>query len=74
MQQISFTIMYLYGTEFIIKSDYIFCSTKTISPTASSEIIRWTLTLSKYTFSIHQKNDTNLYLLMTLTLLNNDTA
>lgn len=51
---------YLYGREFIIESDhrplsFIFSNTKAISPTASSRIIRWTLTLSAYNFSIRHK-------------------
>ena len=48
---------YLFGRHFIIESDhhplsYLFNSSKTISPTASSRITRWTLTLSAYTFTI----------------------
>ena len=51
---------YLYGRHFTIESDhrplsYIFNSSKAISPTASSRIIRWTLTLSAYTFTIRHK-------------------
>ena len=51
---------YLYGREFIIESDhrplaFIFNGQKAISPTASSRIIRWTLTLSAYNFTIRHK-------------------
>ena len=51
---------YLYGREFIIESDhrplsFIFSGQKAISSTASSRIIRWTLTLSAYNFTIHHK-------------------
>ena len=51
---------YLYGRHFIIESDhrplsYLFGNSKAISPTASSRIIRWTLTLSAYTFTIRYK-------------------
>jgi len=48
---------YLFRRHFIIGSDhsplsYLFNSSKVISPTASSRITRWMLTLSAYTFSI----------------------
>ena len=51
---------YLFGRHFIIESDhrplsYLFNSSKVISPTASSRITRWTLTLSAYTFTIRYK-------------------
>ena len=51
---------YLYGREFIIESDhlplsFIFSGQKAISSTASSRIIRWTLTLSAYNFTICHK-------------------
>ena len=51
---------YLYGREFIIESDhqplsFIFSGQKAISATASSRIIRWTLTLSAYNFTIRHK-------------------
>ena len=51
---------YLFGRHFIIESDhrplsYLFNSSKTISPTVSSRITRWTLTLSAYTFTIRYK-------------------
>ena len=52
---------YLYVREFIIESDhrplsFIFSSSKAMSPTASSRIIRWTLTLSAYNFTIRHKS------------------
>ena len=48
---------YLFGRHFIIESDHrhLFNSSKVISPTASSRITRWTLTLSAYTFTICYK-------------------
>ena len=56
---------YLYGREFTIESDhrplsFLFSGTKAISPTASSRIIRWTLTLSAYTFTICYKSGKDL--------------
>ena len=56
---------YLYGREFIIESDhrplsFIFSSSKAMSPTASSRIIRWTLTLSAYNFTIRHKSGQDL--------------
>jgi len=56
---------YLFGRHFIIESDhrplsYLFNSSKAISPTASSRITRWTLTLSAYTFTIRYKPGRNL--------------
>ena len=51
---------YLYGRHFVIESDhrplsFIFSNSKAISPTASARIIRWTLTLSAYSFTIRHK-------------------
>ena len=51
---------YLYGRHFIIESDhrplsFILRNSKVISPTTSSSIIRWTLTLSAYSFTIRHK-------------------
>lgn len=51
---------YIHGREFIIESDhrplsFIFNRQKAISPTASSRIIRWTLILCAYNFTIHHK-------------------
>ena len=51
---------YLYGRQFMIESDhqplsYIFSNSKAISPTASSRIKRWALTLSAYSYTIKYK-------------------
>ena len=56
---------YLYGREFIIESDhrplsFIFSSSKAMSPTASSRIIRCTLTLIAYNFTIRHKSGRDL--------------
>ena len=56
---------YLYGKHFIIESDhqplsYIFNNSKAISPTASSRITRWALTLSAYSYTIKHKPGRNL--------------
>ena len=56
---------YLYGRQFVIESDhqplsYIFSNAKAISPTASSRIKRWALTLSAYSYTIKHKPGRNL--------------
>ena len=56
---------YLYDRHFVIESDhqplsYIFNNSKTISPTASSRITRWALTLSAYSYTIKHKPGRNL--------------
>ena len=56
---------YLYGRHFVIESDhqplsYIFSNSKAISPTASSRITRWALTLSAYSYTIKHKPGRNL--------------
>ena len=56
---------YLYGRQFMIKSDHqpvsnIFSNCKAISPTASSRIKTWALTLSAYSYTIKHKPGKNL--------------
>ena len=56
---------YFYGRQFVIESDhqplsYIFSDSKAISPTASSRIKRWALTLSAYSYTIKYKPGKNL--------------
>ena len=56
---------YLYGRQFVIESDhqplsYIFSNSKVISPTASSQIKRWALTLSTYSYTIKHEPGRNL--------------
>ena len=56
---------YLYGRQFMIESDhqplsYIFSNSKAISPTASSRIKRWALTLGAYSYTIKHKPGKNL--------------
>ena len=51
---------YLYGRQFMIESDhqtlsYILSNSKAISPTASSRIKSWALTLSAYSYTIKHK-------------------
>ena len=56
---------YLYGRHFIIQSDHqplshLFNNAKAISPTSSSRIKRWSLTLSAYSYTITHKPGKNL--------------
>ena len=56
---------YLYGRHFIIQSDHqplshLFNNAKAISPTSSSRIKRWSLTLSAYSYTIIHKPGKNL--------------
>ena len=56
---------YLYGRHFIIQSDhqplsYLFSNSKAISPTTSSRIKHWPLTLSTYSYTITHKPGKNL--------------
>ena len=56
---------YLYGSHFIIQSDHqplshLFNNAKAISPTSSSRIKRWSLTLSAYNYTITHKPGKNL--------------
>ena len=56
---------YLYGRHFIIQSDHqplshLFNNAKAISPTSSSRIKQWSLTLSAYSYTITHKPGKNL--------------